>query len=122
LAKCDFKGAGTVIKIPENDLKITYTLGSSVSDFYRIRSFEITKTDGTKYIFGKHPFTGYQATELSTVNQNVFKTATSWKLIRIESADGNYSINFAYTPEAYAYGSRDKSGPFGSGGNNYNKE
>jgi RHS repeat-associated protein len=112
--------SGTVVKIPENDLKITYTLGSSISDFTRLRQFVITNTDGTKYIFGENA-SGYKAIELSRVNQSLFKTASSWKLVRIESADGNYFIDLNYTSEVYAFGNRDKNSTFGGSGNSFNK-
>lgn len=111
---------GAVVKIPENDLKITYTLGSNTSDFTRLRQFVITATDGTKYIFGENSL-GYKAIELSRVYQSLFKTASAWKLVQIESADANYRIDLSYTPEAYSYGNRDKNGVFGNGGNAYNK-
>jgi RHS repeat-associated protein len=113
--------SSSVVKIPENDLKITYTLGSSISDFNRLRQFVITNTDGTKYIFGQKS-TGYKAIELSYLNDLYnFKTASTWKLVRIESADGNYYIDFNYTPEVYAYGIRDKNGIFGGSANLFNK-
>jgi hypothetical protein len=113
--------SGEVVKIPENDLKISYTLGPSLSDFMRLRQFVITNTDGTKYVFGESR-TGYNAIELSRVNQSLFKTATSWKLVGIESADGKYSIDYTYTPELYSYANRDKNGMFGSGsGYSFNK-
>ncbi len=112
--------SGSVVKIPENDLKITYTLGSSISDFNRLRQFVITSTDGTKYIFGENSL-GYKAIELSRVNQSLFKTASAWKLVRIESADGNYYIDLNYTSEVYSYGNRDKNGTFGGSGNSFNK-
>jgi hypothetical protein len=111
---------GNIVKIPENDLKITYTLGASISDFMRLRQFVITNTDGTKYIFGENS-SGYRAIELSRVNQILFKTASSWKLVRIESADGNYSISLNYTPENYSYGNLGKGGLFGIGHYAYNK-
>ncbi|MFN4086533.1 MAG: RHS repeat domain-containing protein [Spirosomataceae bacterium] len=111
---------GEVVKIPENDVKITYTLSPSLSDPNRIRQFVVTLTDGTKYIFGENA-TGYQAIEVSRVNESLFRTASTWKLVRIESADGQYSVDLTYTPESYAYGNRDKEGIFGTSGNLFNK-
>ncbi|OYU66885.1 MAG: hypothetical protein CFE22_07150 [Cytophagaceae bacterium BCCC1] len=112
---------GVVIKIPENDVKITYTLGSSPSDFNRLRQFVVTNTDGTKYVFGES-LAGYKAIELTYINNMFdFKTASAWKLVRIESADGNYFIDLNYTSEVYSYGSREKNGTFGGGNNSFNK-
>lgn len=111
---------GEVIKVPENDVKITYTLGSSTSDFYRLKQFVVTNTDGTKYIFGENS-ASYKAIELTRVNQSSFKTASAWKLVRIESADSNYYIDLNYTAEVYSYGNRDKNGTFGGSNNSFNK-
>jgi hypothetical protein len=111
---------GEVIKIPENDIKITYTLGSSPSDFNRLRQFVVTNTDGTKYVFGENSVS-YKAIELTRVNQSSFKTASTWKLVRVESADSNYYIDLNYAAEVYSYGSRDKNGTFGGSNNSFNK-
>ncbi|MGB3801845.1 MAG: hypothetical protein WA952_18650 [Lewinella sp.] len=83
--------------VPKQDLKIELQGGSSFDGFI------ITTTDGTRYIFGKVPGASTLVQEKSMTSGEGVSTTTSWYLMKIETADKLYYINFSYVNENYAY-------------------
>lgn len=101
-----FREDRMAILVPQQDLKIVpYYPDSSKS----IQGFTITTPDGTQYLFGNTPgFVGTTPTELTNPYSSeagyVSGTAlSSWYLNKMISNDGQFSINFSYTPENYGY-------------------
>lgn len=94
--------AGKVWLFPKQDLAINCQYSSN-----EFKGFTILTPDGTKYIFGNLPSSSTNAgIEKTWIRQNTqpWETYTStWFLVRIESADGNYQINFEYQNENYSY-------------------
>lgn len=76
----------------------------------------ITGKDGTKYFFERQEMSTSQssckvlpdADDDVLENQRVpdVEAVSSWKLVRMESANGNDHIEFAYSPETYTYRTR----------------
>ena len=89
---------GIFVLVPLQDLKITY-----VDPDARDHGFVITKPDGKRYIFGKLPGTSTTVREMTAMSDESSASVSSWYLVRIESDDKLYQINFAYVAESYAY-------------------
>ncbi len=91
----------SVILVPKQDYKITYTLesGSSVK---RLKQFVITDSEGTKYYFGTHPITSAQA--MATAQYDFSnQVVSSWMLQRVETHDGQNAIDLEYDLDTYLY-------------------
>lgn len=89
---------------PKQDLKLEVHLSNGTTGTFE--RFVIITPDGTRYHFGKDPVdTNRRALEYSTsTGENSNKaTASSWCLVRIESADQNYFIKLIYEEEKYSY-------------------
>ncbi|MEM1121854.1 MAG: hypothetical protein AAGJ18_15490 [Bacteroidota bacterium] len=83
----------------ETDLKIGYEFSGN-TDF---AAFTITTPDGTRYFFGKDPYTQVTAYEQMQAGNNATNWRNSWMLLRIESFDAKNTIQLSYTPETYNY-------------------
>ena len=83
--------------VPQQDLRVELLGGSAFEGFI------ITKADGVRYIFGKIPGTSTTAREETTIFSEGVPNTTSWYLLRIETPDKLYGINFVYASESYAY-------------------
>ncbi|MFN3666290.1 MAG: hypothetical protein ACK4S0_09030, partial [Sediminibacterium sp.] len=83
--------------VPKQDVKIEV-------DTVAFDYFIITPPDGTRYIFGKIPGSGTSTTAIEwTYNYATPKYKTSWYLVRIETHDKKYKIDFSYVDEQYSY-------------------
>lgn len=87
---------GQVTLSPKKDIKI-------IPDFSgnEIRSFQIITENGTKYHFGFHNSAEAYQYYANAISETAVIAA--WYLLRIESADGNYDIDFNYESEEYGY-------------------
>ena len=101
-----------VIQIPEGDLKIELIKQQGTIDNFGknyIQGFKVTNVDGTKYFFGRtsNP-NDVDPIETSDVAVNGDAISydgitSSWFLHKIESADGEFSIDLTYEQERYSY-------------------
>ncbi|MCU0339322.1 MAG: DUF6443 domain-containing protein, partial [Spirosomaceae bacterium] len=110
--------AGTVVQVPQSDLKISYTLNGTPSNPRNLKTFTITLPDGTQYLYGDIG-DGNAAIAISRVNDSNFWSATDWKLKKIVSADDNYSISYTYEQEKYRYPMRNRNGILTANGYRY---
>ena len=81
-------------------IKATYNGGSEEFD-----GFVITGTDGTRFIFGKDPngsISDPVICEKQQFNGSV-PIRNTWFLIKIETHDRKFAINYTYTAEKYSY-------------------
>ncbi|MEL6190775.1 MAG: RHS repeat domain-containing protein [Bacteroidota bacterium] len=94
--------------IPEQDVRVTINWG--FSGFTKILGFIVTLPDGTSYHFGNFlrgdetsgiEYTKTLAQEIDNVPYE--KTASSWYLLRVESADKRHAIDLHYADETYSY-------------------
>ena len=102
--------------VPLQDLKVQF-----VDETNRKEGFVITKPDGNRYIFGRLPGSTTTAQEFTSFGGNDVPTISSWYLLRVESHDKLYQINFSYSDETYSYKSlatcRDQQTTCTGGGN-----
>lgn len=92
--KFAFDGDKTPYFIPKQNLKL------EVLENDPFDGFVIITPDGTRYIFGEHNNISLrETTEVNGYGANV----SSWYLVKIESADQNYAIDFEYEAERYEY-------------------
>ncbi|MEM8523943.1 MAG: DUF6443 domain-containing protein [Bacteroidota bacterium] len=85
--------------ITKNNLKLEWEVTSNQFDY-----FIITTPDGVKYYFGdvqNENIDAYESTDKTF--SNPLGTRSSWHLVRVESADGNYQINLTYVDDWKAY-------------------
>jgi YD repeat-containing protein len=124
-AKFYFNDDRTPIILPQQDLKIDvrYTDGpwhNSPGAWNTLGrcfdEFKITTSNGTKYFFGTPPNVSFQAplcepievastyttSFTSSIGTSYSQAISSWYLYKIESPDGNFSINLNYEREKYA--------------------
>ena len=100
-----FNDDRTPIVVPQQDFKISYTYTGG----YSIQSFTITTPDGVKYTFGNSSSTpndsAVEITNAWTLSSGATPGAvvSSWYLNKVQTADGNFSINLQYTKENYGY-------------------
>ncbi|OAV43661.1 hypothetical protein A3850_003735 [Lewinella sp. 4G2] len=100
-----------IVLLPDNDLIIEPLFQR---EFGTIKGFVITGPDGTKYYFGvpSDEITSDEVPKMERTGMNLdyysprrdlSPCGDSWFLVKIESADGNYSIDFNYEKEKYKY-------------------
>lgn len=68
-----------------------------------MQGFIIKLPEGTRYIFGKIPGGSTSTYDQSKSTNEVSYVVTSFHLLRIETHDQKYQINFNYTDEYYGY-------------------
>ena len=105
-----------VVLVPRQDLKITFndnnTITSVTPEEDRLQRFTIVTPEGTKYYFGTAPGETSDAIEFinrADQTESINKFPVSWKLMKIESADGKNDLEFYYESEKYEYISRSSS-------------
>ncbi|WP_353483870.1 DUF6443 domain-containing protein [Haliscomenobacter sp.] len=84
------------------DVKINVIYNDSSEEF---DGFVITAPDGTRYIFGKDP-NGVSTADVICEKQRVndgLSMRNSWYLIKIETHDRKFAVNYVYTSENYSY-------------------
>ena len=111
-----FRDDRTPVLVPQQDLKIvpyfpadtSQTCCSYVTGDASIQGFTVTTPDGTQYFFGRTPgFTGTAPIEVT--NSYTAQAGgggyiiSGWYLNKIQSADGQFSINLNYAQENYGY-------------------
>lgn len=91
--------------IPQQDVRIEYTLDNTLADNKRLIRFTIITPDGTKYHFGKHETQDAISYTFSTgpYGDGADLLATAWHLIEIQSADNVHSIDFTWQADNYEY-------------------
>lgn len=94
-----FIDKGKVIRLIDQTKQVKIELIESVGGVV-FAGFILTTADGTRYIFGEHD--GNSARETMNAN-NIDVGINAWKLMRMESFDSNYHIDFTYTTEQYSY-------------------
>lgn len=102
-----FNDDRTPVIVPEQDLKIEPIIQTNS---YPIIGFIITTPDGTKYYFGKNQTPGnggVDATEVtnsydSEANLSYGGAYSSWFLVKVISADEQFSISLKYDQENYS--------------------
>lgn len=100
-----FNDDRTPVFVPQQDFKVNYTYIGG----YSIQNFTITTPDGTKYLFGNTSATpndsAVEITNSWTLSSGVTpgSVVSSWYLKKIQTADGNFSINLQYAKENYGY-------------------
>ncbi|MGB4959237.1 MAG: hypothetical protein WBO36_07165, partial [Saprospiraceae bacterium] len=91
-----------VIKtVPKSDIKIIPYFQGTRSQVDHLAYFLVIDTDGTKYFLGN--YNGKDGLEQSQFSGNQNPIATAWNVVRIESADSKYSIDFNYQDDNYEY-------------------
>ncbi|QQT26036.1 RHS repeat domain-containing protein [Sphingobacterium spiritivorum] len=101
-----FNDDRTPVLVPEQDIKIEVGMTEQSG---KIEGFTITTPDGSKYFFGKNGNTGsvVPIEKTSVYSSRYGKISgtpiSSWFLNKIQSADGLFSIVFAYQEEKYSY-------------------
>lgn len=110
-----FRDDRTPVLVPQQDLKIvpyfpadTMTSFSIVNGDASIQGFTVTTPDGTQYFFGRTPgFSGTAPIEVTNAYTSQSGSGgyiiSGWYLNKIQSADGQFSINLNYTQENYGY-------------------
>ncbi|MEO0899577.1 MAG: hypothetical protein AAFY71_24420 [Bacteroidota bacterium] len=89
-----------VFMLPKQNVKIVPDIDLTTSSIYRIKGFTVYSPDGTKYIFGTLGAKQYIGLDYD-VNRPT--QASSWYLLKIESADNQYSIDFDYEEDNTKY-------------------
>lgn len=92
--------------VPEYDPTIIPNMNTASS---RFRYFKITTPDGTKYYLGGDPSTGQNPSALDRTFSTPFsgdqlsadQLVNSWHLVKIESVNGDYTINFNYEKQNF---------------------
>ena len=86
----------------KQDITIKATHSASGEEF---EGFVITAPNGTRYIFGKDPndLSGSEVICEKIRFNNSIPVRNTWYLIKIETHDRKFSINYTYTTENYSY-------------------
>lgn len=91
-------GDNRFVLTPRQDVRI-----KAIVEGTEFAGFEITGVDGTKYYFGKiEGSSALSKYEEQRVNNGAF-VRSSWYLIRIETHDKKFYINYNYEAEYYSY-------------------
>ncbi|MEM9887281.1 MAG: DUF6443 domain-containing protein, partial [Bacteroidota bacterium] len=93
----DSKNTNKVRFVTQNNLKLEWSLSGN-----NWQHFTIITPDGTRYIFGNIPGTSITAYE-ETGKTFTVPDRSTWHLLRIQSYDGNYKIDFSYQDDWSAY-------------------
>jgi len=100
------------VPVPLQNVKIESFIDNTLNP-EMIVGFKITIPDGTKYLFGKFkdPLCGTESSDgietseppspLPSTSVNYYKYASTWHLVRIESADGYNQIDLEYENSYY---------------------
>ncbi len=96
------------ILVPQQDLVVKFNGNNSIngSDLpeNRFNAFTITTPDGTIYHFGNAPGDTDDGIEKMFLTSSHLYPVT-WHLMKIESADHLFKVDFTYDPETYGYAS-----------------
>lgn len=91
-----FKKDGSVVLVPQQDIKIIPQFSASASDLIHLKGFSIITPDGAKYLFGD---TGDGSPAIETNiggGGDLPEIVTGWYLKKIETADSKFSISLSY--------------------------
>ncbi|MEZ4927927.1 MAG: DUF6443 domain-containing protein [Saprospiraceae bacterium] len=94
-----FKKDGSVVLVPQQDLRVVPKFTGNTSNIIHLKGFVITTQDGTKYYFGD---VGDEALAVETTTGgggDYPEIPSGWYLRRIESADFKDTINLYYIGE-----------------------
>ncbi len=110
---------------PKQDLKLIFDLEDEDDDpnnginmdngFEGLNQYIMVTPDGTRYYFGKKPgetppenpllenYSGIESSRPGFHINSLEKYISTWYLVRVESADGNYAIDLSYNANRFSY-------------------
>lgn len=93
-------GVRTPVLITKQDIKIDINYDQNLQNRDRIRSFKIRTPEGNIFTFGE--YNGIFAREF-IAPMTIHQYSSSWSLLKIETPDLKYSIDFEYIDDYYSF-------------------